>query len=87
MSKDSFATWFHEVKASVDEIKKPAEKHALLTIALEKMKEYFSESEEDEASNESEEDTGEDSSDENEVCDYNYYYYYFFGFEKILDLV
>jgi hypothetical protein len=80
MSKDSFATWFHEVKASVTEIKKPAEKYAILTIALEKMKEYFPESEEDEASNESEEETAEDDSEENEVCDYNYYILGFFGF-------
>ena len=82
MTKESFTTWFHEVKASMSEIKKPAEKYAILTIALEKMKEYFTESEEDEASNESEKDTGEDSSDDNEVCDYNCYFLFFFILTK-----
>ena len=61
-SLEMFTDWFNQVKASVHEIKQPRILNAIQTKALEKMKDYFSESEK-----ESENEAEEQSSDDDEV--------------------
>jgi hypothetical protein len=69
--KEKFATWFHKVKLSVQNIPKFALKSAILARALEKMKDYYSDTEDGGSSVESEIETGEKESLDDEVKENN----------------
>jgi len=69
--KQKFATWFNGVKSSVEKITKYSLKSAIKTRALERMRDYFSESEDSEIPVESELESVENESSDDEVTDKN----------------
>jgi hypothetical protein len=70
-NKEKFATWFTGVKSSVEKITKYSLKSAIRTRALERMRDYFSESEDSEIPVESELESVENESSDDEVTDKN----------------